>query len=202
MLFLTATASLYTFATAAFTTLFPVFARKLLDLGPVEVGYLWSMLGIGLLSVSVVLTTISAWSVKRRLKIIAMASAASGVALLGLVWASRPAAAAGLLILLGGGLGVLTPVAWGVLQEVTPAQLLGRVLGFYTMGAMGAAMGGITFFGWVTGEYGVPISISVIGLVMVGTGLWTGHFLGRMTERSLAYVVQQPVEGEGDTCQS
>ncbi len=202
VLFLTATAALYTFATAAFTTLFPVFARKLLDLGPVEVGYLWSMLGVGLLSVSVVLTTISAWNVKRRLKIIALASAASGAALLGLVWASRPAAAAGLLILLGGGLGVLTPVAWGVLQEVTPPQLLGRVLGFYTMGAMGAAMGGITFFGWVTGEYGVPVSISVIGLVMVGTGLWTGYFLGRMTEQSSTHVVPQPIASEGDTCQS
>jgi len=202
LLFLTATAALYTFATAAFTTLFPVFARKLWDLGPVEVGYLWSMLGIGLLSVSVVLTTISAWDVKRRIKIIAVASSASGLALLALVLAARPAAAAGLLVILGGGLGVLTPVAWGVLQEVTPPQLLGRTLGFYTMGAMGAAMGGITFFGWVTGEYGVPISIAAIGVVMAGTGLWTGHFLGRITERSPAYVAAQPVASEGDTCQS
>ena len=56
-IFLTITASMYTFATSAFTTLFPVFARKLLDLGPVEVGYLWSMLGIGLLTVSLALTS-------------------------------------------------------------------------------------------------------------------------------------------------
>ena len=72
IIFLTITASLYTFATSAFTTLFPVFARTLLDLGPVEVGYLWSMLGVGLLSVSVALTIISAWSIKRRIKVIAV----------------------------------------------------------------------------------------------------------------------------------
>jgi MFS transporter, DHA3 family, macrolide efflux protein len=35
-------ASVYTFGTGAFTTLFPVFGNKMLALGPVEVGYLWS----------------------------------------------------------------------------------------------------------------------------------------------------------------
>src|SRR5262245_42143389 len=35
-------AGCYGFGTSALTTLFPVFARKLLGLGPVEVGYLWS----------------------------------------------------------------------------------------------------------------------------------------------------------------
>ena len=89
IIFLTITASLYTFATSAFTTLFPVFARKLLDLGPVEVGYLWSMLGIGLLTVSLALAVISAWSVKRRIKVIAVASAVSGFALLALVMVTQ-----------------------------------------------------------------------------------------------------------------
>ena len=137
IILLTITASLYTFATSAFTTLFPVFARTLLDLGPVEVGYLWSMLGVGLLSVSVALTIISAWSIKRRIKVIAFASAMSGLVLLALVKTNQATSAAVLLMLLGAGLGVLTPVAWGVLQEVAPAHMLGRVLAFYTLGAMG-----------------------------------------------------------------
>lgn len=183
VLFLTATAALYTFAASAFTTLFPVFARKLLDLGPVEVGYLWSMLGVGLLSVSLVLTSISAWSVKRRIKIIALASAVSGAVLLAMVWVNHATEAGALLILLGAGLGVLTPVAWGVLQEVTPPHMLGRALAFYTMGAMGAAMGGITFFGWVTERFGVPTTIFAIGLVMAGAALLTGIFWSRMSER-------------------
>jgi len=183
IIFLTITASLYTFATSAFTTLFPVFARKLLDLGPVEVGYLWSMLGIGLLTVSLALTVISAWSVKRRIKVIAVASAVSGLALLALVMVNHPTEAAALLIVLGGGLGVLTPVAWGVLQEVAPAHMLGRVLAFYTLGAMAAAMAGITLFGWITGQFGVPAAVVAIGLVMGCTGLSAWRFLDNMSER-------------------
>jgi MFS transporter, DHA3 family, macrolide efflux protein len=80
---------------------------------------------------------------------------------------------------------VLTPIAWGVLQEVTPSHMLGRALGFYTMGAMGAAMGGITFFGWVTGRFGVPVTVGGIGVVMAGTALWAGLFWSKMSERPM-----------------
>ena len=183
VVFLTVTASLYTFATSAFTTLFPVFARKLLDLGPVEVGYLWSMLGVGLLGVSLVLTSISAWTIKRRVSVIALASAGSSLVLLALVWTSQVTWAAALLVLLGAGLGVLTPVAWGVLQEVTPPHILGRALAFYTLGAMGAAMGGITFFGWVTGRFGVPMAVGAIASVMGGAAISVWVFWSRMSAR-------------------
>lgn len=183
IIFLTITASLYTFATSAFTTLFPVFARTLLDLGPVEVGYLWSMLGVGLLSVSVALTIISAWSIKRRIKVIAFASAMSGLVLLALVKTNQATSAAVLLMLLGAGLGVLTPVAWGVLQEVAPPHMLGRVLAFYTLGAMGAAMAGITLFGWITGQFGVPAAVVTIGIVMGTTGLSAWGYLNHVSDR-------------------
>ncbi len=93
-MFLTAIAAMYTFGTAAFTTLFPVFGRTLLDLGPIEVGYLWSMLGLGLLAVSLALTTISSWTVRRRIGIVAISSAVSGAALFGLVWVRHPVATA------------------------------------------------------------------------------------------------------------
>ena len=183
IIFLTVTASLYTFATSAFTTLFPVFARTLLDLGPVEVGYLWSMLGVGLLSVSVALTIISAWSIKGRIKVIAFASTMSGLVLLALVKTNQPTSAAVLLMLLGAGLGVLTPVAWGVLQEVAPAHMLGRVLAFYTLGAMAAAMAGITLFGWITGQFGVPVAVVTIGVVMASTGLSAWGYLNHVPDR-------------------
>jgi MFS family permease len=183
IIFLTVTASLYTFATSAFTTLFPVFARTLLDLGPVEVGYLWSMLGVGLLSVSVALTIISAWSIKHRIKVIAFASTMSGLVLFALVKTNQPTSAAVLLMLLGAGLGVLTPVAWGVLQEVAPAHMLGRVLAFYTLGAMAAAMAGITLFGWITGEFGVPTAVVTIGVVMAITGLSAWRYLNYVPDR-------------------
>lgn len=182
IVFLTITASLYTFATSAFTTLFPVFVRTLLDLGPVEVGYLWSMIGVGLLGVSLALTIISAWSIKRRIKVIAFASTTSGLVLLALVNTNQTTSAV-LLIILGAGLGVLTPVAWGVLQEVSPQHMLGRVLAFYTLGAMAAAMAGITVFGWITGQFGVPVAVVTIGLVMGSTGLAAWRYLDYVSDR-------------------
>ncbi len=196
IIFLTVTASLYTFATSAFTTLFPVFARNLLDLGPVEVGYLWSMLGVGLLAVSLALTVVSAWSIKHRIKVIAWASGVSGLMLLALVMVNHPTPAAVLLIVLGGGLGVLTPVAWGVLQEVAPSHMLGRVLAFYTLGAMAAAMGGITLFGWITGQFGVPVAVAAIGIVMGGTGLSAWGFLNHVFDRP---VKREPPSGRDHT---
>ena len=91
--------------------------------------------------------------------------------------------AAVLLMVLGAGLGVLTPVAWGVLQEVAPSHMLGRVLSFYTLGAMAAAMGGITLFGWITGQFGVPVAVVTIGVVMGCTGLSTWHLLNHIADR-------------------
>lgn len=176
-LFLTATAATYTFAISAFTTLFPVFGRRLLDLGPVEVGYLWSMLGVGLLATSLALTTISAWNIRHRIRIIVISSGISGLVLCGLIWTKHPMIIAVLLSLLGAGIGTLTPIAWGVLQERTPPHLLGRVLAFYTMGAMTAAMGGITFFGWVTGQFGESAAVIMIGMVMLGTAVMAGRFV-------------------------
>jgi DHA3 family macrolide efflux protein-like MFS transporter len=183
-IFLTATAAVYTFATSAFTTLFPVFGRKLLDLGPVEVGYLWSMLGVGLLITSLVLTTISEWTVAQRIAMMAVSSMVSGAALFALVWAKDAAAAAAILAILGAGIGVLTPVAWGVIQEWTPPHLLGRTLAFYTLGAMAAAMGGITFFGWMTGQFGERAAIMAIGLVMFGSAVMAGLFVSQLRPRA------------------
>ncbi len=182
LVLLTGIAALYTFATSAFTTLFPVFGRRLLDLGPVEVGYLWSILGIGLLATSLGLTAISAWDLHRRIRTIAVSSALSGAGLCGLVWAGDQLTAALLMAAIGAGIGVLTPVAWGVLQELAPPHLVGRALAFYTMGAMTAAMAGMTFFGWMTGEFGAEISVFSIGLVLFLTSIMAAGF-GRWAQR-------------------
>jgi MFS family permease len=107
----------------------------------------------------------------------------SGLVLLAFVNTNQPTSAAVLLMALGAGVGVLTPVAWGVLQEVSPPHMLGRVLAFYTLGAMAAAMSGITIFGWVTGEFGVPTAVVIIGIVMGCTGLAAWRFLIHASDR-------------------
>jgi MFS family permease len=164
ILMLIGAASMYTFATSAFSTLFPVFGKKLLDLGPIEVGYLWSAFGVGLLLVSLGLVSLSAWTLPQRIQLMAVSSFISGVALIGLILTSHRLVAAALMVVIGMGAGTLTPVAWGVLQEIAPTSLLGRVLAIYNLGAMTSAIAGMTIFGWVTQEFGERPSVFGIGV--------------------------------------
>jgi len=171
LLLLTATAALYTFGTSALTALFPVFARKLLGLGPVEVGYLWSALGVGLLVTSIGLLWVTDWMVKDRMHLIMGASVLSGAALCAFTWTADPYLAGFFMGLIGCGMGAFTPIAWGIIQEIVPSQMIGRVLGLYGTGAMTAAIGGISAFGWITEHQGPETGILGIALVLMLTGL-------------------------------
>lgn len=164
ILLLIGAASMYTFATSAFSTLFPVFGKKMLDLGPIEVGYLWSAFGVGLLLVSLGLVSLSSWPLYRRITIMSVSSLISGTAMVGLVWASNRFIATLLMIVIGMGAGTLTPIAWGVLQEIAPGSMLGRVLAIYNLGAMTSAIAGMTLFGWTTQEFGERPSVVGIGI--------------------------------------
>ncbi|MCW5798155.1 MAG: MFS transporter [Nitrospira sp.] len=181
ILMLIGAASMYTFATSAFSTLFPVFGKKLLDLGPIEVGYLWSAFGVGLLLVSLGLVSLSSWSLPKRIQLMAVSSFISGLTLLGLLFTSNRLVAAALMVLIGMGAGTLTPVAWGVLQEIAPTTLLGRVLAIYNLGAMTSAIAGMTIFGWVTQEFGERPSVFGIGV---------GLFLSALVSMRVARWVQ------------
>lgn len=169
ILLLILAASLYTFGTAAFSTLLPVFARKLLDLGPAEVGYLWSAFGAGLLVVSIGLVKVTDWELRKRFFVIAASSALSGIGLMGLVWAEQFVTAALCMGVIGAGVGTLTPIAWGVLQEIAPANMVGRVLATYTTAAMSMAIAGMTVFGWIAQQFGEAASVIGIGAVMFAT---------------------------------
>lgn len=171
LLVLTGTAALYTFGTSALTALFPVFARKMLGLGPVEIGYLWSALGVGLLITSIGLLWVTSWNVKERMQLIMGASVLSGAAFCALRWTPDPYLAGLLMGIVGCGMGAFTPIAWGIIQELAPSQMIGRVLGFYGTGAMTAAIGGISAFGWITERQGPEIGVLGIGLVLLVTGL-------------------------------
>lgn len=171
ILLLILAASLYTFGTAAFSTLLPVFARKLLDLGPAEVGYLWSAFGAGLLVVSIGLVKVTDWELRKRFFVIAASSSLSGVGLLGLVWAEQFGTAALFMGLIGAGVGTLTPIAWGVLQEIAPVNMVGRVLAIYTTAAMSMAIAGMTVFGWIAQQFGEAAAVVGIGAVMFATAV-------------------------------
>lgn len=179
---LSGTAALYTFGTAALTALFPVFARKILDLGPVEVGYLWSALGVGLLLTSIALLWVTEWTVKDRMQLVVSASMLSGTALCTLTWTPHAYQAGFLMGLIGGSMGVFTPIAWGIIQELTPGHLIGRVLALYGTGAMTSAIAGISSFGWITERYGPGTGLLGIGIVMFATA-WVALRMSRACAR-------------------
>jgi MFS transporter, DHA3 family, macrolide efflux protein len=171
ILLLTGTAALYTFGTSALNALFPVFARKMLGLGPVEVGYLWSSLGVGLLLTSIGLLWVTDWVVKDRIRLIMGASVLSGAALCALTVTLNPYLAGFLMGMIGCGMGAFTPIAWGLIQELAPSQMIGRVLGLYGTGAMTAAIVGISTFGWITEQQGPETGLLGIAGVLLLTGL-------------------------------
>lgn len=175
ILLLIVTAACYGFGASALTTLFPVFANKLLGLGPVEVGYLWSALGVGLLVMSIVLLWSSGRTLADRVNIIVLTSAVSGLAIEVLVWTTDLYQVGLLMMMIGGGMGAFTPIAWGIVQELTPRMMVGRVLGLYGTGAMTAAISGITMFGQITERFGESAGIAGIGatfLLTASLGGW------------------------------
>ena len=74
-------ASMYTFATSAFSTLFPVFGKKLLIWGPSKSG-ICGRPSVGLLLVSLGLVSLSSWSLPKRIQLMAVSSFISGPTLL------------------------------------------------------------------------------------------------------------------------
>jgi MFS transporter, DHA3 family, macrolide efflux protein len=173
-------ASVYTFAAGAYTTLFPVFGKKMLALGPVEVGYLWSWLGIGLFLVSLALVPLSKWETRKRVQVISVSCLVGGVALCGLVLTNSLVVATVLVTIIGMGFGTWTPIAWGMIQEFAPAKMVGRVMAIYTAIATATSLAGISFFGWLTEQANEHTSIIGIGMVLFMLGLAAAWFSRRI----------------------
>lgn len=184
LLILIILASVYTFGSGALTTLFPVFGRQLLGLGPVEVGYLWSWLGVGLLLSSIGLIRLSAWQLHKRLLAIAVSGALAGLAIVGLTLTDSVGMASAYVVCIGIGLGTWTPIAWGIIQEVAPPGMVGRVMAVYTAMATATSMLGMSAFGWVAESFGSVASVIGIGAVMgllAWGSAWFGGWMARTT---------------------
>ena len=175
-------ASVYTFGTGAFTTLFPVFGKKMLALGPVEVGYLWSWLGIGLFLVSLGLVSLTQWDMRKRVQAVSVSSVIGGAALCSLVWTHDLVMATVLVALIGMGFGTWTPIAWGMIQECSPAHMVGRVMAIYTSIATATSMAGMTFFGWMTERFNEYTSVIGIGFVLFLLAVAAAWFSRRLKD--------------------
>ena len=158
-------ASIFTLGSTAFVYLLPVIGDRLLHVGAVALGGLWSALGIGILATTVWLIWKPQQTVCTRVWMIAVAAAIAGGAVPGLLMSESVWLAAGLIIAIGATSGLITPLVSASLQERTPKDLMARVFGLFNTGTMVSSMIGITAFGWVADRFGPGVSLISIGVV-------------------------------------
>lgn len=184
VLLLMLTATLYSLGASAFVFLLPVFATQLLDAGPVELGWLWSSLGLGMLAASAWLAWINQGDLQNRFRLISAALAVGAVAVCTLGMLEAPVMAAALIVVFGGSTAVFTPIVWAMLQELTPEPLLGRVFTTLSTGAMASAMAGMAGFGWAADAIGPAASLVGIGALLLVTAAVTAVFSRRQPDKT------------------
>jgi MFS transporter, DHA3 family, macrolide efflux protein len=176
VLMLMCTATLYSVAASAFVFLLPVFAKEVLALGPIELGWLWSSLGVGMLIVSFSLASLTQGDLSRRLRLISVSLAIGGLAVGALGYLHTSFAAGLLIAVIGGSTAMFTPLVWTMLQELTPAHLLGRVFTSFATGGMASSMAGMAGFGWAADALGPVASLAGISAILLTTAVAAGVF--------------------------
>lgn len=169
VLLLMLTATLYSLGASAFVFLLPVFATQLLGATSIELGWLWSSLGVGMLIASTCLAWANQGDIQSRLRLISATLAVGAVAVCALGMLESTVMAATFIIVFGSSTAVFTPVVWAMLQELTPEHLLGRVFTTFSTGAMATAMAGMAGFGWAADAIGPAASLAGIGVVLLST---------------------------------
>jgi MFS transporter, DHA3 family, macrolide efflux protein len=178
--------ALFNLGASAFVFVLPVYAKELLHVGPVQLGWLWSALGAGMLMASSWLALRRKNDVQSRMQILVRGTTMGGLAVCTLSWLESPLVAAAFVTLVGAGAAVLNPVVWALLQEVTPSHLMGRVLTTFSTGSMAAAMVGMSGFGWVADAIGPAESLIGLGLVLLLTAYVATHFARQTANLQMA----------------
>ena len=94
--------SLYNLGVSAFVFLLPVYAKEFLQVGPVQLGWLWSALGVGMLCASTWLAWKKHSDVHGQMRIIVMGMTIGGLAVCSLSLMKVPLIAAALVVVVGG----------------------------------------------------------------------------------------------------
>jgi MFS family permease len=187
--FLLITVASFNLAWNGFLFLLPAVAQHVLDVGPLELGMLWSLLGGGMLATSAWLAWVEQGDMGCRMRMIAGSMAVSGLAIWGLKFFGSASLAIPLIIIIGGCIAPVTPIVWALLQEMTPQHMLARVFTTFSTGVMSAAMAGMVGFGWAMDQLGSGITLLGIGVTFLATALAAAHFSRRL--KPVAVVISQ-----------
>jgi len=170
------TLALFNLAWTGFLFLLPVLAQRVLKVGPMELGWLWSFLGVGMLATSAWLAYMKQGDLGYKLRMISGSLAVGALAVWGLKLFGNAILAVPLVSIIGGCIALVTPVVWSVLQEMTPHHMLSRVFTTFSTGGMSAGMAGMLGFGWSADQLGSGVTLFGIGLLLLGTACIAAHF--------------------------
>ena len=160
------TALCYSLASSAFVFLLPVLTDKVLHVGAMMLGWLWSAYGAGMVLISIALAVSKQRVASIRVLFITGAMFIGGAASFILSVTATPLLSMALVAIIGAGLAAFTPIVWGLLQEMTPEALRGRIFAIFNTAAMSASMIGMVLFGWVTDRVGPQTSLFGMGVIL------------------------------------
>ncbi|HEY6083997.1 MAG TPA: MFS transporter, partial [Nitrospira sp.] len=166
-------ASLFSLGTTGFVYLLPVVGEKVLHVGSVALGWLWSSLSIGIMGATAWLFWNKQPQICGRILIVAAGAGVAGGAVLALLGTRSVFLAAGLIAVVGGTSGLINPLVSASLQERSPKNMVARVFGVFNTGTMACSVIGMTMFGWVADVFGPSASLIAIGSVELGAAAVT-----------------------------
>jgi MFS family permease len=169
-------ASLYSMAASAVVFLLPALAKSHFQMGAMELGALWSLLGIGMLLASLWLSSLQHRDLCARLRLVSVSLVCGGIAMTGLGLLTWKPATMVLMVLLGGSLALFTPITWAFLQELAPTEILARVLTTFNAAAMAASMAGMILFGWAADAFAPTASLMGAGITFFITAAALTNF--------------------------
>ena len=162
---------------AAFTEhVLPVFAENILNIGAVGYGYFQAAPGLGAIFALIGLTLLTYY--RGKIKLLIGAGALLGISLLGFsasrwVFLSLP-----LLVVTGGAMATFMAVNTTLIQTHIPDEVRGRVMSWREI-AMGLGPAGSMLFGAIAQYTGVPISLGLLGGIVLIASLLLMAFLPR-----------------------
>lgn len=155
---LAVSASLAVFATPA-VTLAPLYARRLLNVGPRGLGGMLSAVGVGAVATALVLAALGDFP--RKGLVLLVAAGAFAVSVAGLALApSYPAALASLAVL-GGAMMSSSSIINTLMQKRAPDKLRGRIISLYALSWSGFVPLGNLLAGAVAEHFGAAASLLV-----------------------------------------
>jgi MFS family permease len=163
-----------------YVVLLPVFARDVLGGDSSTLGLLTSCAGLGSLIGALILASRS--SIRRLGRLIAVATAAFGVTLIGFALSTSLFLSCLMITVTGLSVMLATASINTVLQTLVKDELRGRVMSLYTMAFVGMTPIGGLVGGAIANRLGAPTAVVLGGLGCLVLALWFGRRLAPLRE--------------------